>query len=84
MVIAAMKFKDACSLEKSYDQPRQLIKKQRHYFANKGLSSQSISTTNVYILRYKSSTTKVYAKICKLLMKEINKHGNKWRETWYS
>ena len=26
---------------KSYDQPRQHIKKQRHYFANKGLSSQS-------------------------------------------
>ena len=25
---------------KSYDQPRQYIKKQRHYFANKGLSSQ--------------------------------------------
>ena len=24
-----------------YDQPRQLIKKQRHYFGNKGLSSQS-------------------------------------------
>ena len=24
----------------SYDQPRQHIKKQRHYFANKGLSSQ--------------------------------------------
>ena len=29
------------SLEKSYDQPRQPIKKQRHYFANKGPSSQS-------------------------------------------
>ena len=27
--------------EKSYDQPRQHIKKQRHYFANKGPSSQS-------------------------------------------
>ena len=27
--------------KKSYDQPRQHIKKQRHYFANKGLSSQS-------------------------------------------
>ena len=27
--------------KKSYDQPRQYIKKQRHYFANKGLSSQS-------------------------------------------
>ena len=28
------------SLEKSYDKPREWIKKQRHYFANKGLSSQ--------------------------------------------
>ena len=27
MVTAAMKLKDACSLEKSYDQPRQHIKK---------------------------------------------------------
>ena len=26
--------------KKSYDQPRQRIKKQRHYFANKGPSSQ--------------------------------------------
>ena len=29
--------------KKSYDQPRQHIKKQRHYFANKGSSSQSCS-----------------------------------------
>ena len=29
MVTAAMKLKDACSLEESYDQPRQDIKKQR-------------------------------------------------------
>ena len=36
-----MKLKDACFLEKSYDQPRQHIKKQRHYFADKGPSSQS-------------------------------------------
>ena len=28
-------------LKKSYDKPRQHIKKQRHYFANKGPSSQS-------------------------------------------
>ena len=27
--------------KKSYEQPRQHIKKQRHYFGNKGLSSQS-------------------------------------------
>ena len=36
-----MKLKDGFSLEESYDQPRQHIKKQRHYFANKGLSRQS-------------------------------------------
>ena len=39
MVIAAMKLKDAYSLE-SYDQPRQHIKKQRHSFVHKCLSSQ--------------------------------------------
>ena len=40
MVTAAMKLKDAYYLEESYDQPRQHIEKQRHYFANKGPSSQ--------------------------------------------
>ena len=39
-VTAAMKLKDTCSLEEKFDQPRP-IKKQRCYFANKGLSSQS-------------------------------------------
>ena len=41
MMTLAMKFKNACSLKKSSDQPRQHIKKQRHYFADKGPSSQS-------------------------------------------
>ena len=40
MVIIAMKLKNAYSLEGNYDQPRQHIKKQRHYLANKGPSSQ--------------------------------------------
>ena len=35
MVTAVMKFKDAYSLEEQFDQPRQYIQKQRHYFANK-------------------------------------------------
>ena len=48
MVTAAMKLKDACSLEKSYDQLRQHIKKQRHYFANKGPSSQMIFSVVIY------------------------------------
>ena len=46
MVIAAMKLKDAYSLEGIYDQPRQHIKKQRHYFANKGPSSQGYAFSN--------------------------------------
>ena len=40
IVTAAMKLKGSYSLEEKYDQPRQHIKKQRHYFANKGPSSQ--------------------------------------------
>ena len=35
--------------EKSYDQPRQHIKKQRHYFANKGLSSQSYGFSSSHV-----------------------------------
>ena len=44
-----MKLKDACSLEESYDQPRQDIKKQRHYFANKGPSSQSYGFSSGHV-----------------------------------
>ena len=35
--------------KKSYDQPRQRIKKQRHYFAYKGLSSQSYGFSSSHI-----------------------------------
>ena len=35
--------------KKSYDQPRRHIKKQRHYFANKGLSSQSYGFSNSHV-----------------------------------
>ena len=43
--------KRPCSQKKSYNQPRQHIKKQRHYFANKGPSSQSygFSSSHVWI-----------------------------------
>ena len=40
MVTAAMKLKTLTPWKESYNQPRQHIKKQRHYFANKNLSSQ--------------------------------------------
>ena len=53
-----MKLKDT-PWKKSYDQPRQHIKKQRYYFANKGPSSQScgFSSSHVWMwdLDYKES-----------------------------
>ena len=48
MVMAAMKLKDA-PWKKSYDQPRQHIKKQRHYFANKGPSSQGYGFSSGHV-----------------------------------
>ena len=40
IVTAAMKLKEITPWKETYHQPRQHIKKQRHYFANKGPSSQ--------------------------------------------
>ena len=59
IVTAALKLKDTYSLEENYDQPRLHIKKQRHYFANKGSSSQNygFSSSHVWMweLDYKES-----------------------------
>ena len=41
--------KDACCLEKSYDQTRQHIKKQRHYFSNKCPSSQTYGFSSSHV-----------------------------------
>ena len=49
MVTAAMKLQDATLWKKSYDQPRQHIKKQRHYFANKGPSSQGYGFSSIHV-----------------------------------
>ena len=49
MVTAAMKLKDAYSLEGKLWPPRQHIKKQRHYFANKGPSSQSYGFSSSHV-----------------------------------
>ena len=51
MVNAAMKLKDACSLEEKLWSTREHIKKQRYYFVNKGPSSQSygFSSSNVWM-----------------------------------
>ena len=38
--------------KKTYDQPRQHIKKQRHYFANKGQSSQGYGFSSGHVWRW--------------------------------
>ena len=48
MVIAAMKLKDA-PWKKIYDQSRQHIKEQRHYFVNKGPSSESFGFSGSHL-----------------------------------
>ena len=52
MVIAAIKLKDSYSLEESYDQRRQHIKKQRHYFANKCPSSQGYGFSSSHVMMW--------------------------------
>ena len=48
VVSAAMRLKDT-PWKESYDQPRQHIKKQRQYFANKDLSSQGYGFSRGHI-----------------------------------
>ena len=54
-----MKLKDFAPWQKSYDQPRHHTKKQRHYFGNKVLSSQSYGFSSSHVcmweLDYKES-----------------------------
>ena len=49
MVTVAMKLKTLIPWKKSYDQPRQHIKKQRHHFANKGAYSQSCGFSSSHV-----------------------------------
>ena len=59
LVAAAMKLKDAYSWKESYDQTRQHIKKQTHYFVNIGPSSQGYGFSSGHVwmgeLDYKES-----------------------------
>ena len=48
LVIAAMKLKDT-PWKESYEQPGQHIQKQRHYIANKGLSSQDYGFSSGHV-----------------------------------
>ena len=49
MVMAATKLKMLAPWKKSYDKPRQSIKKQRHHFADKGPYSQSYGFSSSHV-----------------------------------
>ena len=93
MITAATKLKDACSLEEKL---WQRIKKQRHYFANKGQYSQSyhFSSSHVqmweldskkdWVLKNSYFWTVVLKKTVKspLDSKEIKPVNPKWNQPW--
>ena len=56
-----MKLKDASFLEKKDDQPRQHIKKQRHYFADKGPYSQSYGFFSSHVQMWELDHKEVWA-----------------------
>ena len=60
MVTAAMKLKDT-PWKESYDQPRQHIKKQRHYFANKGSSSQGYGFSSGHVWMWELDSKESWA-----------------------
>ena len=66
MVTAAMKFKTLAPWKKSYDKPRQHIKKQKRYFASKGLSCQSygFSSSRVWMWELDHKENWVLKKWC--------------------
>ena len=53
-------------LKKSYDKPKQHIKKQRHHFADKGLSSQSYGFSSSYVWMWELDVKKAEHKELKL------------------
>ena len=55
MVTAAMKLEDTCSLEGNFDKSRQCIKKQRHHFADRGLSIQSSGFSSSHVCMWELS-----------------------------
>ena len=60
MVTADMKLKDT-PWKESCDQPKQHIKKQRHYFVNKGLSSQDYGVSSSHVQMWELDSKESWA-----------------------
>ena len=91
-----MKLKDACSWKKSYDKPRQHIKKQRHHFADKCKYFQSygfpsshvwmceLNHKESWVLKKRCFQTVVLEKTleCSMECKEIKPVNPKGSQPW--
>ena len=91
-----MKLKTLAPWKNSYGQLRQHIQKQRHYFANKGLSSQSYGFSSIHVWMWESDCeeswvpknwcfwTVVLEKTLEspLDSKEIQPVNPKWKHSW--
>ena len=60
-VTIAMKLKDTCFLEESFDKPRQHIKKQRHHFADIDPYSQSSNLSSSHRLMWELDRKEAWA-----------------------
>ena len=61
MVTAAMKLKYTYSLEGKYDQPRQHVKKQRHYFVHIGPTSQGDGFSSGHVWMWETDCEESWA-----------------------
>ena len=73
------------SCQKSYDQPRQHIKKQRHYFTNKGPPSQSYGFSSIHVwmwqLDYKERLTLKNWCFWTVMLEKTVESPLDWKET---
>ena len=84
VVTAAMKLKHLLLGRKANDKPRQHIKKQRHYFANKGLHSQryDFSSSHVWLweLYHKEGWALKYGCFWTVVLEETLESPLDWKE----
>ena len=70
-VTAAMKLKDVCFLEENYDKLTQQIKKQKHHFIDKGLSSQSYGFSISHVWMWEEAWTQYNLRFWTVVLERI-------------
>ena len=67
-VTTAMKLKDACFLEENFMMNLDSIKKQRHHFADKGLSSQSYDFSSSSVVMWELAHKEGWVRLAMMLL----------------